>query len=171
MPPPTKGKALVPPGTGARHVDETYGSDLYIRDLASSLPDRTILDVSEYNLSNDEKTLVYAVASKTETKNGVYALRPKFGTGGFLDQERHRQVFGGSPGTKQNKLAFFYDEGPISNPNLARRRTRPVRRSVRPSATTPAAPDVDPTAALTARSCGTAVLTRLRRYSARTHPA
>ncbi|HEY1192021.1 MAG TPA: hypothetical protein VGE74_30605, partial [Gemmata sp.] len=82
-PPTTKGKgrgASAPPG-GAAPRTKTYGSDLYIRDLASGTT-RTILDVSEFSLSQDEKALVYTVSSKNEEKNGVYVLNPKFGTGG-----------------------------------------------------------------------------------------
>ena len=42
--------------------------------------ERTIPDVTEFSLSNDEKTLVYSRVGKDEEKNGVYAMNPRSGT-------------------------------------------------------------------------------------------
>ncbi len=117
--PPVKGKKgrFPIPGTPAAPT-KTTGSDLFIRDIASGTT-RTVLDVTEYSLSNDEKTLVYIVSSKTEEKNGVYALNPKFGTGGTplkIGVGRYSSL---TWDEKQNRLAFFYDDSQIPSPTIA----------------------------------------------------
>lgn len=54
-----------------------YGTDLVIHDLrATPGADRTVAEVSEFTLSRDGKTLVYAVASKKEDANGMFAVAP-----------------------------------------------------------------------------------------------
>ncbi len=137
--PPVKGKGKggfpVPGGTTPA---KTYGSDLFIRDL-SGATDRTILDVSEYSLSNDEKTLVYIVASKTEEKNGVYTLNPKFGTGGSPLKAGPGRYSSLTWDEKQNKLAFFYDDSQIPSDTLAPP-PRPVGAPTGAPAPTPPAP-------------------------------
>src|SRR5205807_5306806 len=60
---------------------KTYGSDLFVRDIAAKT-ERTIPDVSEFNLSRDGKTLVYLVASRKEETNGVFAINPHTGLSG-----------------------------------------------------------------------------------------
>jgi len=50
-----------------------YGSDLVLRNTASG-NERTFSDVLDYTLSKDGKTLVFAVSSKKEETNGVYAV-------------------------------------------------------------------------------------------------
>ncbi len=60
--------------TPVKAVARTYGTDLVIRNLADDV-ERTIPDVIEHSVSRDGKTLVYAVSSKTEDGNGVYAIR------------------------------------------------------------------------------------------------
>lgn len=52
-----------------------YGSDLVLRDLRST-QERTFADVAEFSLAKDSKTLLFAVASKSEQNNGVYAVTP-----------------------------------------------------------------------------------------------
>jgi len=52
-----------------------FGSDLVLRDLRSA-QERTFADVVEFSMAKDSKTLLYAVASKTEQTNGVYAVAP-----------------------------------------------------------------------------------------------
>lgn len=49
------------------------GSPLILRNLDDGR-ERTFADVSEYALSKDGKSLVYAVSSKNEAANGVYAV-------------------------------------------------------------------------------------------------
>jgi hypothetical protein len=64
-------------GGGGRGRRNEYGSDLMIRDLRSaSSKERTVEDVSEYSISKDAKTLVYAVASKKEETDGLYSIAP-----------------------------------------------------------------------------------------------
>lgn len=64
-------------GTPARRAGpkKDYGGDLIVRRLADG-NERTIPDVAEFSLSNDGKLLVYALASRSEESNGVYAIPP-----------------------------------------------------------------------------------------------
>jgi dipeptidyl aminopeptidase/acylaminoacyl peptidase len=50
-----------------------YGSDLVLRNL-NDKTERAFADVLEYTLSKDAKHLLYAVSSKKEDANGVYAV-------------------------------------------------------------------------------------------------
>src|SRR5262249_4464871 len=50
-------------------------SDLVLRNLSDG-SERTLNDVTEYSLANDGKLLVYAVGSKDNTKNGMFAVKP-----------------------------------------------------------------------------------------------
>jgi dipeptidyl aminopeptidase/acylaminoacyl peptidase len=52
-----------------------YGSDLVLRKM-SDKSERVFPDVLEFTFSKDAKSLVYAVASRKEETNGVYALTP-----------------------------------------------------------------------------------------------
>ncbi len=52
-----------------------YGSDLVLRNLTSGA-ERTFIDVLEYSLSKDAKSLIYAVSSKKEETNGLFAVTP-----------------------------------------------------------------------------------------------
>lgn len=120
--PPGKGKgkgAFPSPGaSGPAAATKTYGSDLFIRDLASGQT-RTIVDVAEYSLSRDEQLLTYIVASRTEEKNGVYTLNPNFGTGGSPLKSGPGRYSNLTWDEKQTKLAFFYDDSQIPSPTLA----------------------------------------------------
>jgi hypothetical protein len=62
------------PGPG-RAPPRTYGSDLVIRNLADN-SEGVIPDVTEYTLTRDGKTLVYAVSSRKDETNGVYVVSP-----------------------------------------------------------------------------------------------
>ncbi len=53
----------------------TYGTDLVLRDLAAA-SQRTFENALDYSFARDGKTLLYTVAAKTETTNGVYAVTP-----------------------------------------------------------------------------------------------
>ncbi len=61
-----------PPATNDKKKKE-YGTDLVLRDL-NDKTERTFAEVLEYTLSKDAKNLVYAVSSKKEEGNGVYAV-------------------------------------------------------------------------------------------------
>lgn len=112
-----KGKAKGPNAPAAGQAKST-GSDLYIRDLGSTVA-RAIPDVTEYSLSNDEKTLVYVVSSKTEAKNGVYAMNPRFGTAATPIKGGPGRYASLTWDEKQGRLAFYYDDSQIPPPNLA----------------------------------------------------
>ncbi len=62
-------------GGGGRGGRNEYGSDLMVRDLTTA-KERTAEDVLEYSIAKDAKTLVYAVSSKKDDTNGVYAIVP-----------------------------------------------------------------------------------------------
>lgn len=63
------------PNTDRRRRDrrKEYGSDLVLRNVTNN-NERVFPDVIEYRLTDDSKTLVYAVASRKEETNGVYAV-------------------------------------------------------------------------------------------------
>ncbi|MFH1573728.1 MAG: prolyl oligopeptidase family serine peptidase, partial [Acidobacteriota bacterium] len=52
-----------------------YGSDLVLRNMTDR-NECVFADVSEYTLSKDARSLVYAVASRKDEANGVYAVSP-----------------------------------------------------------------------------------------------
>lgn len=60
---------------GASPDKKDYGSDLVLRDLASGT-ERTFADVLEYSFARDGRTLLFAVSSRNEERNGVYAYTP-----------------------------------------------------------------------------------------------
>ena len=127
QPHPGKGKskgADSPPGTPP---PTKFGTDLHIRDLSSTV-ERTIPEVTEFSLTNDEKTLVYVVSSKTEAKNGVYALNPRFGTAATPLKVGPGRYSGIAWDEKQTRLAFFYDDSQVPAENVA-----PAPRPVGPN--------------------------------------
>ncbi len=63
-------------GTSRASRKKEYGSDLVLRNMTSGT-ERTFSDVLDYTLSKDAKTLVFAVSSKKEETNGVYAVMPQ----------------------------------------------------------------------------------------------
>jgi dipeptidyl aminopeptidase/acylaminoacyl peptidase len=72
-----RGPVPQPPATqtpGAPPPPPTPG-ELVLRHLADG-KERTFADATEYQLSRDGRTLVFAVAGKKEEANGVYALTP-----------------------------------------------------------------------------------------------
>jgi dipeptidyl aminopeptidase/acylaminoacyl peptidase len=62
-----------PDEKGKKDKKKEYGSDLVLRNL-SDRSERAFADVLEFTLSKDAKNLVYAVSSKSEDTNGVYAV-------------------------------------------------------------------------------------------------
>ena len=69
--------SATPPAAAASSATDKkkkeYGSDLILRNL-NDKTERTFADVLEYTLSKDAKNLLYAVSSKKEETNGVYAV-------------------------------------------------------------------------------------------------
>src|SRR6266496_4119269 len=59
-----------------RAQKKEYGSDLVLRNMTSGT-ERVFSDVLDYSLSKDGKTLVFAVSSKKEETDGVYAVTPQ----------------------------------------------------------------------------------------------
>ena len=57
-----------------------YGTDLVLRDM-SNASERLFNDVVDYSFSKDAKVLVYAVSSKKEETNGIYAVTPQSDAG------------------------------------------------------------------------------------------
>ena len=114
------GKGAQPPtgtGTGTGAPART-GSDLLIRDLTSSV-DRTISDVTEFGLTNDEQALVFVASSKADAKNGVFTLNPRFGTAPAAIKSGPGRYSGLAWDEKQTKLAFFYDDSTVPADNVA----------------------------------------------------
>lgn len=73
-----KPEASAPPAAADRKKREKkkeYGSDLVLRNMADK-SERVFADVLEFTFSKDAKSLVYAVSSKKEDTNGVYAITP-----------------------------------------------------------------------------------------------
>jgi hypothetical protein len=95
-----------PAATGRTRVE--YGGDLVLRKLADGT-ERTFADVVEYTIGKDATTLAYAVSSKKDETNGVYALK----TGGsdapaalLAGKGKYSKVVWDE---KQTELAFFSD--------------------------------------------------------------
>jgi dipeptidyl aminopeptidase/acylaminoacyl peptidase len=66
-------KPETPSGPRRRDKKVEYGSDLLLRNLTDN-SERTFPDVSEYSLTKDASTLVFAVSSKKEETNGVFRV-------------------------------------------------------------------------------------------------
>ncbi|MGH9672778.1 MAG: hypothetical protein ACRD44_06310 [Bryobacteraceae bacterium] len=62
-------------GGGAAAGRPVYGTGLVLRDLATGV-ERVIPSVTEYSFAKDGKTLIYAVSSRKEEENGVFAVSP-----------------------------------------------------------------------------------------------
>lgn len=75
---PTNTAAAPQPGEGSRAParppkKKEYGTDLILRNMNAGTQ-VTFSDVLDYSLTKDANTLVFAVASKNEDTNGVYAV-------------------------------------------------------------------------------------------------
>lgn len=106
-----------------------YGTDLVVRDLMSG-QERTFGSALEYAVARDGKTLLFAVSSKTESENGVFAMnagaRPEAptalasGPGRYLkvtwDREQKRAAFVSDRDDAASKApkfkAYLWDRGP-----------------------------------------------------------
>jgi len=103
------------PGAGARRRrgKKEYGSDLVLRSLADK-SERTFPDVLEYTFSKDAKSLVYAVSSRKEETEGLYAVTP--GTTGspaalLAGKGKYTKL---TWDDKQTQLAFLSDRDDAS---------------------------------------------------------
>ena len=112
---PTKGGR---PGGGGAPAAPRYGTDLFVRDLATKT-DRTIPDVSDFSLTRDGKLLVYTVASKKDETNGVYALNPRSGLSAEAVKSGPGRYTGLTWDENQTRLAFLFDESTVPDPKLA----------------------------------------------------
>ncbi|MBM3980807.1 MAG: S9 family peptidase [Planctomycetes bacterium] len=112
--PPKKGPPPPPPPPATTAT----GTDLFIRDLSATV-ERTIPEVIEFTLTNDEKALVYVVASKTPGKNGVYTMNPRFGTAAAAVKAGPGRYTNLAWDEKQTRLAFYYDDSQVPPANLA----------------------------------------------------
>jgi dipeptidyl aminopeptidase/acylaminoacyl peptidase len=85
-----------------------YGSTLILRRLADG-NERAFADVSEYTFSKDAKSLVYAISSKKEENNGVFAVVPQSDAASvsLLSGAGKYQKF--TWDEKQTQLAFISD--------------------------------------------------------------
>ena len=72
-----EGKEATPPARPGVTRKE-FGTDLVVRDLASG-KETTFPSVLEYAVTRDGQMVLYAVSSKTEAENGVFAFAPGAG--------------------------------------------------------------------------------------------
>jgi dipeptidyl aminopeptidase/acylaminoacyl peptidase len=64
------------PRAPSKEKKKEYGSDLVLRNTTGGT-ERTFIDVLDYTLSKDARTLVFATASKKEETNGTFAVIPQ----------------------------------------------------------------------------------------------
>ncbi|MEO8502021.1 MAG: hypothetical protein ABI565_13970, partial [Vicinamibacteria bacterium] len=121
-------KEPVPPARPGVTSKE-YGTDLVVRDLMSG-QEKTFGSVLEYSVARDGKTLLFAVSSKTDAENGVFAMNagPRqeapaalaSGPGRYLkvtwDREQKRAAFVSDRDDTAAKAprfkAYLWDRGP-----------------------------------------------------------
>ncbi|MEO8362604.1 MAG: hypothetical protein ABI672_21445, partial [Vicinamibacteria bacterium] len=66
-------KDPAPPPAKPGVTRKEYGTDLVVRDLMSG-QEKTFPNVTDYTVARDGKMLLYAVSSKTDSENGVFAM-------------------------------------------------------------------------------------------------
>ena len=108
-----------PPSRPAARKKE-YGSDLVVKNFALG-DEETFPDVTEYLVANDGSGLVYAVSSKDETKNGVYAVFASMKTVPATLISGRGKYVKLTFDEKQNQLAFLTDRDDVA--------TRPAEKS------------------------------------------
>ena len=102
------------PGAAGASGRKQYGSELVIRNLPDS-SERTLIDVLDYSLAKDGKTLAYTVSSRSEATEGVYSVVP--------GQSGEPQTLLAGKGKylkltwdeNQTRLAFFSDRDDASS--------------------------------------------------------
>ena len=62
-------------GGGGRGARPEFGTDMVVRTLADGA-EKTVTDVAEFVLSDDGQDLVWAIAARDTTRNGVYVAHP-----------------------------------------------------------------------------------------------
>lgn len=96
---------------GSAGSRQTFGTDLVLRELdKAENGERVFPFVSEYSFARDGKTLVYAVNSRKEEDNGVYAFTPG-GTGDAVALKAGKGKYSKLAWDRgQKKLAFFEEK-------------------------------------------------------------
>ena len=118
---PTKGKFPIggqPPLPVVGAGGKTFGSDLFIRDIASK-NERTLPDVTGFQLTRDGKLLVFTVSSKKEETNGVFALNPRSGGGPEAIKTGSGRFSSLTWEADETRLAFLYDDSTVTPANQA----------------------------------------------------
>ncbi|MFO0802487.1 MAG: prolyl oligopeptidase family serine peptidase [Gemmataceae bacterium] len=130
--PTKKGAEAAPPprprGSGAK---------LVIRELATR-GERTLNDVSDYELTKDGKLLVYTVDAKEDAKNGVFVLRPQAQDDPVPLKSGEGRYSRLTWDHKQSRLAFFYDAAGVNTDPKVAPPPRPA--GVAPGTAPPALP-------------------------------
>ena len=102
-------RAAGAPAAGASGRKE-YGTDLVLHDLKSATGnERTFANALEYSFARDGKTLVYAVASKKEEENGVFAVTPGTDAAPLALAAGKGKYSKLSWDREQDQLAFFFE--------------------------------------------------------------
>ncbi|MBI4890704.1 MAG: S9 family peptidase, partial [Acidobacteria bacterium] len=96
------------PGGGG---SSTFGTDLVLRDLSrAENNERTFASVAEYSFARDGKTLVYAVSSRKEEENGVFAATPGVDAAPAALRAAKGKYSKLAWDRAQTRLAFFQDK-------------------------------------------------------------
>ncbi len=96
---------------GAAAARQTFGTDLVLRELDKADDnERVFAFVSEYSFARDGKTLVYAVNSRREEDNGVYAFTPGAGGGAAALKAGKGKYSKLAWDRAQKRLAFFEEK-------------------------------------------------------------
>ena len=91
-----------------------YGTDLVLRDLAKAEnAERVFTAVSESSFARDGKALVYAVASKKEEENGVFAVVPQAAAPAVALASGKGKYSKLSWDREQTHLAFFFEKSAL----------------------------------------------------------
>src|SRR5262249_50471878 len=92
-----------------------YGSDLVLRNLNDGT-ERTFSDAAEYSISKDARMLAYAISSRNEASNGLFAVRT-------TSSDASQALLSGKGkytkiawDEKQTQLAFLSDRDDASSP-------------------------------------------------------
>lgn len=97
--------------SGAAAARQTFGTDLVLRELdKADNNERVFAFVSEYSFARDGKTLVYAVNSRKEEDNGVYAFTPGGGGDAVALKAGKGKYSKLAWDRAQKRLAFFEEK-------------------------------------------------------------
>src|SRR6266446_6427217 len=96
------------PSSSSRAKKKEYGSDLVLRNTTSGT-ERTFNDALDYTLSKDAKTLVFAVSSKKEETNGLYAVATQTDAAPVALLDGKGKYLKPSWDEEQTELAFMSD--------------------------------------------------------------